>query len=70
MEFVHLCYIQNQSQPKLSATGDSEHAFLTLLGTIRPATQLQACPMWVPSTKLPDTLLFTGWHLTCLPFTL
>lgn len=54
MEFVHLCYIQNQSQPKLSATGDSEHAFLALLGTVRPVTQLTASPIWVPATELPD----------------
>lgn len=70
MEFVHLCYNHNQSQPKLSATGNSEHDFLAPLGSMRPATQLTASPMWVPSTKLPDSLLFTGWYLACLPVTL
>lgn len=45
MEFVHLCYIQNQSQPKLSTTGDSEHAFLALLGTMSqpPNSELFLC---------------------------
>lgn len=66
MEFVHLCYIQNQCQPKISATGDSEHAFLALLGAVRSATHMQTFPKWVPFTKLPDFLPFNN----CLSFTL